>query len=115
MTRDGKRLYSASNLPGGLGSFDIYYSDRTAAGWGSPVNLGAKINTTGGDGDVVVVPDGRTLIFPSKRVDTLGESDLYNSRFENNFWLERPISARDSIQLATTVVRGSVMTERRST
>jgi hypothetical protein len=66
----------------------FYYSDRTAAGWGSPVNLGAKINTTGGDGDVVVVPDGRTLIFPSKRVDTLGESDLYNSRFENNFWLE---------------------------
>jgi Tol biopolymer transport system component len=88
ITRDGKRLYFASNRPGGLGSFDIYYSDRTADGWGSPVNLGAKINTTGADGDVAVAPDGRTMIFPSERADTLGESDLYISRFENNSWLE---------------------------
>lgn len=88
MTRDGKRLYFASNRPGGLGGFDVYYSDRTASGWEQPVNLGDKINTTGGDGDVAVAPDGRTLIFPSERADTLGKSDLYMSRFANNSWLE---------------------------
>ena len=59
--------------------------------------------------------DDRTLICPSKRVDTLGESDLYNSRFENNFWLELANLGPQFNTLATTVVRGSVMTERRST
>jgi hypothetical protein len=88
MTRDGKRLYFSSNRPGGVGPFDIYYSDRTLDGWGTPVSLGPKINATGNAGDVAVARDGHTLIFQDKRSDTLGQADLYISRFENDSWSE---------------------------
>ena len=36
LTADGKRLYFSSNMPGGSGGSDIYYSDYTAEGWGKP-------------------------------------------------------------------------------
>jgi hypothetical protein len=48
ITPDGKRLYFASDRPGGLGGSDIWIADRTAQGsWGAPYNAGPAINTPG--------------------------------------------------------------------
>jgi OOP family OmpA-OmpF porin len=50
LSADKKRLYFASNGHQGLGSFDIFYSDRldeTWKKWSAPVNLGAEINSEG--------------------------------------------------------------------
>lgn len=41
------RLYFSSDMPGGYGGFDLYYMDFDASlNFGSPVNLGAEINTS---------------------------------------------------------------------
>jgi len=82
LTRDGKRMYFASNRPGGLGGFDHYYTDRTGSGWSEPVNLTA-INTAGNDADIAPSRDGRTLVFPARREPSFGETDLYRTRWEN--------------------------------
>jgi len=49
---DGKTLYFASNRPGGLGSSDLYVSQRlddTWENWSKPRNLGINFNTSGWD------------------------------------------------------------------
>jgi outer membrane protein OmpA-like peptidoglycan-associated protein/tetratricopeptide (TPR) repeat protein len=47
LTPDGKRMYFVSDMPGGLGGTDLYYSQFNDSTWTAPVNCGAKINTIG--------------------------------------------------------------------
>jgi OOP family OmpA-OmpF porin len=50
LSADKTRLYFASNGHGGLGSFDIFYSDRlddTWKKWSAPKNLGKDVNSEG--------------------------------------------------------------------
>lgn len=43
---DEKRLYFASDMPGGVGGVDIWYCNQTTDGtWSTPVNAGAEVNT----------------------------------------------------------------------
>lgn len=44
-SKDGSKLYFASNKPGGSGGADLYVSERLGNGWGEPKNLGPAINT----------------------------------------------------------------------
>ncbi len=39
------RLYFSSTMQGGIGGWDIYYSDFDGLRWGEPVNAGDRINT----------------------------------------------------------------------
>jgi tetratricopeptide (TPR) repeat protein len=48
LTPDGKYLFFASDMPGGYGGKDIYFSEKIATGWSKPQNLGPAINTSGG-------------------------------------------------------------------
>lgn len=41
----GQRLYFVSEVPGGHGGADIYVSERSGKGWGTPTNLGPLVNT----------------------------------------------------------------------
>lgn len=45
LSTDENTLYFASDMPGGIGSSDLYKVDITANGFGTPVNLGEAINT----------------------------------------------------------------------
>jgi outer membrane protein OmpA-like peptidoglycan-associated protein/tetratricopeptide (TPR) repeat protein len=47
LSADGKRLYFASDMPGGFGASDIYYCTREGAGWSKPIHLGPEVNTAG--------------------------------------------------------------------
>ena len=47
LTADGNRLYFSSDMPGGFGGMDLYYSDLESGRWGPPTNLGPAINTEG--------------------------------------------------------------------
>lgn len=45
-TKDGERLYFASDRAGGFGGSDIWYCLRTASGvWGAPRNAGSSVNS----------------------------------------------------------------------
>lgn len=87
ITADGKKLYFASNRPGGYGELDLYVSELDSKGdWGKAVNLGPKINTTENEDAPFIHPDGVTLYFSSDGHPTLGNSDIYVSEFKNGKW-----------------------------
>lgn len=46
LSADRKRLYFASDMPGGFGGMDLYVCQLTPEGdWSPPINLGAGVNT----------------------------------------------------------------------
>ena len=57
--KNGSRIYFASNMRGGEGGTDIWYTDYdvTSDSWGSPDNLGSKLNTSGSEQYPSIVGD----------------------------------------------------------
>src|SRR5262245_26408176 len=51
LSKDRLSLYFQSNRPGGSGGSDIWVSQRSSVGepWGTPVNLGAVVNSIADD------------------------------------------------------------------
>jgi outer membrane protein OmpA-like peptidoglycan-associated protein len=47
LSADNKTLYFISDMPGGFGETDVYKSELVNGSWGTPVNLGETINTSG--------------------------------------------------------------------
>jgi len=45
ISRDGNQLFFASDMPGGYGKSDIYYSLKENGEWTTPVNLGSGVNS----------------------------------------------------------------------
>lgn len=45
LSSDGYRLFFASNMPGGYGGYDLYYTEKKENSWSKPINLGKKVNT----------------------------------------------------------------------
>ncbi|OXA75583.1 Outer membrane protein OmpA [Flavobacterium aquidurense] len=78
LSEDGKWLFFASDMPGGIGETDLYYVKIAADGtMSSPVNLGSKINTIGND----LFPFFRNgkLYFSSDGHYGYGDLDVYES------------------------------------
>lgn len=68
VTRDGKRLWFASDRPGGFGGTDIWYCERTGGGtWGTPVNAGPVVNTSNDELSPCIDPESGTLYFAAWR------------------------------------------------
>jgi hypothetical protein len=76
-----KVMVFASDRPGGLGGFDLYYSLSKNGKWGSPVNLGPGINTSSDEYRPIINshPDFTNLFmfFSSNRSGGKGGYDLY--------------------------------------
>ncbi|MFT3740217.1 MAG: tetratricopeptide repeat protein [Breznakibacter sp.] len=85
LTPDGKRLFFASNRPGGYGGIDLYYSDMKGGFWTKPINLGPNVNTPGNEVFPFVGTDG-TLFFASDGHPGLGGLDIFSTPVtENDF------------------------------
>ncbi len=87
MTSDGERLYFISDMPGGMGGTDIYYTDYNGGDWGKPVNVGAKINTPGNEMFPVIrrVDTGKDfLYFSSNGLGGDGGLDMFRTEMTNN-------------------------------
>jgi outer membrane protein OmpA-like peptidoglycan-associated protein len=89
VTADGRRLYFTSNRPGGLGSYDIWMSEKTGEEWSAPVNLGDSLNTPGMEQSPFIHPDQRSLYFSSNGWPGMGQGDLFLSRLvQDQGWSE---------------------------
>ncbi len=88
ISEDGKRLYFASNKPGGYGSLDIYYSDLLQNNtFGPAVNIGQVINTELEENTPFLDENG-SLYFSSTGHTGFGGYDIFFSALENNKWTE---------------------------
>ncbi|HTJ11685.1 MAG TPA: hypothetical protein VL547_06660, partial [Dinghuibacter sp.] len=83
---DGPVLYFASDMPGGYGKTDIWYSLRQSDGsWGAPVNCGPAVNTAEEEGFPYVGPDG-VLYFASKGHAGMGGFDVFKACGSLSAW-----------------------------
>jgi outer membrane protein OmpA-like peptidoglycan-associated protein len=76
ISNDNSTLYFASDMPGGYGGSDIYFSTRSDSGWSEPVNMGKAINTEG-DEMFPFISSSNELYFSSNGHLGLGGLDIF--------------------------------------
>lgn len=76
--KTGTILYFASDMPGGYGKSDLYFSVFMNGQWSKPFNLGPKINSEGNEFFPFISNDG-VLYFGSNGHGGLGGLDIYFS------------------------------------
>ena len=86
LSKDGKTLYFTSDMPGGLGGKDLWYTSDIGMGWGTPVNMGPIINTSGDEMFPSVVGDA--LYFSSTGHNNMGGLDIFETHREGEYWSE---------------------------
>jgi outer membrane protein OmpA-like peptidoglycan-associated protein len=83
MHADGSTLYFSSQGHKSMGGYDIYKStfNKTQKTWSKPTNLGFPINS--GDDDVffVMLANGKTAFYTSKKEGGFGDADIYRIDF----------------------------------
>ena len=67
ITFDGKHLLFASDRPDGAGGYDVWVSPKTDYGWGTPVNLGPKVNSEFNERGPAMNPSKDKLYMSSDR------------------------------------------------
>ena len=89
LSADGSTLYFVSDMPGGHGGTDIWYSERQDDGsWGEPVNAGSVINTAGDELFPNIGPDGQTLYYSSDGFAGMGGLDVFEAIGNKEQWSE---------------------------
>jgi outer membrane protein OmpA-like peptidoglycan-associated protein len=81
-SKDGLKMVFASDMPGGSGETDIWYSNMVKGEWSQPVNFGSEINTF----DKELFPylaDNGDLYFSSLGHKGMGGLDLFVS-----YWID---------------------------
>ena len=84
---DGEWLYFTSNMPGGMGGYDIWRVRLTTSGVGGVENLGAPINTPGDEMFPTFRPNG-DLYFSSNGHEGMGGLDIYIAHVVSNVMLD---------------------------
>ncbi|NIG57500.1 OmpA family protein [Chitinophaga sp. Cy-1792] len=86
LSKDENVLYFVSDMPGGQGGTDIWYSEKQSDGkWGTPVNCGPGINTPDDEEFPTIGPDG-TLYFSSTGWAGMGGFDMFRSSGSKGQW-----------------------------
>lgn len=97
LTKDGKKLYFASDMPGTLGSFDIYVVDVTDDGtYSQPRNLGETINTNQREQFPFLTEDG-ALYFASDGHQGNGNLDIFKSLKISETEFDKPLNLGSTI------------------
>jgi len=91
ISRDEMLLVFSSDLPGGFGGKDLYYSkyNKREKSWGEPVNLGPSINTKGDDIFPTLMDNG-DLYFSSDGYIGMGGVDIFKATKTAAFTWENP-------------------------
>ena len=97
LTKDGKKLYFASDMPGTFGSMDIFVVDVNEDGtYSQPRNLGESINTIHREQFPFVTEDG-TLYFASDGHQGNGNLDIFMSIKLSNSEFDKPLNLGSTI------------------
>lgn len=87
--KEGKTLYFASNMPGSIGKTDIWKVTVNSDGtFGTPENLGDKINTSG-DENFPFVTEDNILYFSSNGLTGFGSLDVFSVDLNKD---EKPVN-----------------------
>jgi len=93
LSKDEKVLYFVSDMPGGVGGKDIWYSELMKNGtWGKCRNAGTILNSPGDEMFPTVGPDG-TLYFSSNGLPGMGGLDIFTSKGTKGKW-SKPVNMR---------------------
>lgn len=97
LSPDGKKIFFASNKPGGYGGTDLYFAEKLPNGWSPAINLGPEINTQGNEAYPFYHPSG-TLFFASNKHNSRGGLDIFAIDISSNTWgkvinLEAPFNS----------------------
>lgn len=85
LSKDGKTIYFASNMPGGIGGVDIYKAQINEDGsYGKPVNMGDKVNTEGDEMFPFIHADNGMLFFSSNGHVGLGGQDIFVAQIKED-------------------------------
>ncbi len=83
LSKDGKRLYFSSDMPGTVGMSDLWYVDILGKNkYGEPVNLGEEINTEARE-SFPFISEENNLYFSSDGRAGLGGFDIYVTPLNN--------------------------------
>lgn len=86
---DGKTLIYSSDVPGGVGGFDLWSVTLDELdNAGTPTNLGPFINTDGDENAPFYYVPGKTLVFSSNGRVGMGGFDFYYAKGEIGNWGE---------------------------
>lgn len=86
LAADGNTLYFVSDMPGGQGGTDIWYSERQTDGsWGTPVNAGKTVNSKGSELFPNVGPDNK-LYYSSDGFAGMGGLDVFEAVGSKQQW-----------------------------
>jgi hypothetical protein len=90
LSADEKTLYFSSEKPGGYGGKDLYKASLMPNGsWGNVKNLGQTINTVYDDDAPFIHPDGVTMLYSSKGMNSMGGYDIFKTEYneKDSTWL----------------------------
>lgn len=85
LSADNRRLYFTSDMPGGYGGFDLYMVEKRGDIWGTPINLGPEINSSGNEVFPFIHESG-TLFFSSDGHGGYGGLDMFMIDLSSQNW-----------------------------
>lgn len=93
ISHDGRRVYFASERPGGMGGRDLYEARKLPNGtWGKVKNLGPAINTKEDDDAPFLHPSGKYLVFSSEGHNSMGAADIFVSELNPDSTWGAPVN-----------------------
>jgi outer membrane protein OmpA-like peptidoglycan-associated protein/tetratricopeptide (TPR) repeat protein len=85
ISENGRKLIFSSDMPGGFGGSDLYFSEYKVGGWTKPENLGPAVNTFGNEVFPYWLNDS-VLFFSSDGHLGFGGLDLYRTNLNHGNW-----------------------------
>ena len=114
MSKDGKKIYFASNYYTKAGDLDLYYSElQSDSTWSKGKPLSIVLNTPYDEDAIVMANNEKTIFFSSRGHNTMGGFDIFRSDYDETTkeWsipvnLGYPINTPDEDAYYYTVTNG---------
>lgn len=95
LTADGRTIFFSSDMPGGFGSFDIWFCKWENGKWSNPENAGNEVNTFGNEVFPFILNDS-TLYFASGGLPGYGGLDIFESKKKSGRW-QTPVNLKEPV------------------